>query len=116
MVSPMASLFYTLRKQAVLQTIMRNASKDYPRDNIVNNKSTAAGIIDAKKKTWEEIGGKLNALYPDQHLSSTKQLKRKVKNEDRKFKSKIKVTGAGHPPTSPRTTAEIVQNLKTRLS
>ncbi|KAK3872097.1 hypothetical protein Pcinc_022796 [Petrolisthes cinctipes] len=96
--------------------IRRNASKDYPRDNIVNNKSTAAGIIDAKKKTWEEIGGKLNALYPDQHLSSTKQLKssydhvkRKVKNEDRKFKSKIKVTGAGHPPTSPRTTAEIVQ-------
>ncbi|KAK3889924.1 hypothetical protein Pcinc_003065 [Petrolisthes cinctipes] len=78
------------------------------RDSIVNNKSTAPVIIEAKKRTWEEIVVKFNALNPDQQPRSTKQLKRsynhvkrKVKDEDREFKKKIKVTGGGCPPTAP---------------
>ncbi|KAK3889762.1 hypothetical protein Pcinc_006325 [Petrolisthes cinctipes] len=34
---------------------------------------------------------------------------KRVKDKDRKFKSKIKVTGAGHPPTFPKTVEEIVR-------
>ncbi|KAK3890065.1 hypothetical protein Pcinc_005980 [Petrolisthes cinctipes] len=84
------------------------------RDSIVNNKSTAPGIIEAKKRTWEEIVLKFNALNPDQQPRSSKQLKRsydhvkrKVKDEDREFKKKIKVTGGGCPPTPPKATEEI---------
>ncbi|KAK3890079.1 hypothetical protein Pcinc_005949 [Petrolisthes cinctipes] len=84
------------------------------RDSIVNNKSTAPGIIEAKKRTWEEIVLKFNALNPDQQPRSSKQLKRsydhvkrKVKDEDREFKKKIKVTGGGCPPTPPKAMEEI---------
>ncbi|KAK4321028.1 hypothetical protein Pmani_008136 [Petrolisthes manimaculis] len=84
------------------------------RDSIVNDKSTAPGIIEAKKRMWEEINLKFNSLYPDQQPRSTKQLKRsydhvkrKVKDEDREFKKKIKVTGGGCPPTPPKPTEEI---------
>ncbi|KAK3869916.1 hypothetical protein Pcinc_024802, partial [Petrolisthes cinctipes] len=54
------------------------------RDNIVNNKSTAPGIIEAKKRTWEEIILKFNALNPDQQPRSSKQLKRSYDHVKRK--------------------------------
>ncbi|KAK4317650.1 hypothetical protein Pmani_011272 [Petrolisthes manimaculis] len=82
-------------------------------DSIVNDKSTSPPIVESKKKTWEEISVKFNALYPDNPPRSTKQLKRsydhvkrKVK-EERKFKKKIKVTGGGCPPTPPNAPEEI---------
>ncbi|MPC09756.1 hypothetical protein E2C01_002373 [Portunus trituberculatus] len=78
------------------------------RDAIVNNKSTAPGIT-IEKKAWEEIGCKFNGLYPNQHPWSSKQLKRsydhvkrKVKEGERDFKKKVKVTGGGPPPSPPK--------------
>ncbi|KAK3889684.1 hypothetical protein Pcinc_006250 [Petrolisthes cinctipes] len=55
------------------------------RDSIVNNKSTAPGIIEAKKRTWEEIVLKFNALNPDQQPRSSKQLKRSYDHVKRKY-------------------------------
>ncbi|KAK3871049.1 hypothetical protein Pcinc_023784 [Petrolisthes cinctipes] len=57
------------------------------RDSIVNNKSTAPGIIEAKKRTWEEIVLKFNALNPDQQPRSSKQLKRSYDHVKRNYAS-----------------------------
>lgn len=54
------------------------------RDSIVNNKSTAPGITETKKRTWEDIATKFNCLYPDQIPRSTKQLKRSYDHVKRK--------------------------------
>ncbi|KAK3882467.1 hypothetical protein Pcinc_013174 [Petrolisthes cinctipes] len=78
------------------------------RVSIVHNKSTAPGILEAKKRTWEEIVLKFNALNPDHQPRSSKQLKRSYEHVKRKeYKKKIKVTGGGCHPTPPKATEEI---------
>ncbi|KAK4312806.1 hypothetical protein Pmani_015818 [Petrolisthes manimaculis] len=63
-------------------------------DNIVTNKSTAPGIFEVRSTK------RLKRSYD--------HVKREVKDEDRNFKRKVKVTGAGQPPTLPKATEEIV--------
>ncbi|KAK4325855.1 hypothetical protein Pmani_003560 [Petrolisthes manimaculis] len=64
------------------------------KDNIVTNKSTAPGIFEVRSTK------RLKRSYD--------HVKREVKDEDRNFKRKVKVTGAGQPPTLPKATEEIV--------